>query len=277
MLATHDGCLFDESYNLLNAWLSTVPGNGAHNLRRLALLETNAADLSFVFALDKGERVSPYLGEDALSIFETPHHAPYAFNLHVQDVGHTLVLGATGSGKSFLLNFIVTHAQKYEPLTVILDLGHSYRKFADLLDGRYLEVGLRQQGVSINPFALDPTPENLHFLHSFVRVLLEGADAYRLSDTEDRELYEAIENVYVLDTVRDRGLTLLMGSSADDPDRERALTDKFLAGITKDVDFCKKGTGEEVSQNTWVVDRGTDYMLGGFYLPDGFVVRIRRQ
>ncbi|MFD3504618.1 LacI family DNA-binding transcriptional regulator [Streptomyces sp. NPDC058676] len=31
------------------------------------------------------------------------------------------------------------------------------------------------------------------------------------------------------DTVRDRGLTLLMGSSADDPDRERALTDKFLA------------------------------------------------
>lgn len=31
------------------------------------------------------------------------------------------------------------------------------------------------------------------------------------------------------DTVRDRGLTLLMGSSADDPARERALTDKFLA------------------------------------------------
>ncbi|MFE2985006.1 LacI family DNA-binding transcriptional regulator [Streptomyces sp. NPDC059262] len=31
------------------------------------------------------------------------------------------------------------------------------------------------------------------------------------------------------DTVRDHGLTLLMGSSADDPDRERALTDKFLA------------------------------------------------
>ena len=31
------------------------------------------------------------------------------------------------------------------------------------------------------------------------------------------------------DSVRERGLTLLMGSSADDPDRERALTDKFLA------------------------------------------------
>ncbi|MGW3123604.1 LacI family DNA-binding transcriptional regulator [Streptomyces sp. NPDC001107] len=31
------------------------------------------------------------------------------------------------------------------------------------------------------------------------------------------------------DTVGERGLTLLMGSSADDPERERALTDKFLA------------------------------------------------
>ncbi|MGC0334459.1 LacI family transcriptional regulator [Streptomyces sp. SAI-170] len=31
------------------------------------------------------------------------------------------------------------------------------------------------------------------------------------------------------DTVRERGLILLMGSSADDPERERALTDKFLA------------------------------------------------
>jgi len=207
-MAALDGTFIDEPYNLLNAWLSIVPGNSAHNLRRLPILETNYADLSFLFTLNTGQVRSTHLNAEALAVFETQHQTPYHFNLHVDDVGHTLVLGATGSGKSFLLNFLVLHAQKYDPLTVIFDLGHSYRKLATLLDGSYLELGLRHGSVQINPFALKPTAENLHFLHAFVRVLLEGADSYRLSEAEDREVYEAIENLYVLDTAQRRLFTL---------------------------------------------------------------------
>src|SRR5688572_9003001 len=54
VMAAHDGTFIEETYNLLNAWLSVLPGNSAHNLRRLALLETNYADLSFLFTLDTG-------------------------------------------------------------------------------------------------------------------------------------------------------------------------------------------------------------------------------
>src|SRR5207248_5124391 len=102
----------------------------------------------------------------------------------------------------------ISHAQKYDPLTLILDLGHSYRKLATLLRGRYLEIDLHAGDDTINPFAFEPTPEHLHFLHAFVRVLLEGNDGYRLTELEDREVYDAIENLYVLDPSQRRLFTV---------------------------------------------------------------------
>ena len=110
-----------------------------------------------------------------------------------------LVTGATGAGKSFLMNFLVTHAQKYDPITTIFDLGGSYQKLTRLLGGSTWRIGLSHRDFTINPFCLEPTPEHLHFLFSFVRVLLQSSGQYRLSMTDDRDLYEAIENLYALD------------------------------------------------------------------------------
>src|SRR5262245_31066228 len=75
-VAVHDGSFCDETYNLLNAWLSTIPGNSAYNVRRVALLETNCADLGLLFTIDAGDRRSAHLNSDALAIFETPHRVP---------------------------------------------------------------------------------------------------------------------------------------------------------------------------------------------------------
>jgi type IV secretion system protein VirB4 len=107
-------------------------------------------------------------------------------------------MGATGSGKSFFLNFLITNAQKYDPLTYIFDLGGSYEAVTQLFGGSYLPVGIERRGFSINPFCLPPTRDNLHFLTSFVRVLIEGG-GYRITGEEERDLFMQIENLYEIE------------------------------------------------------------------------------
>ena len=195
-----DGNLFVETYNQLNAYFATVPGNYALNLRRLYLLNSNYADLSFLFTILPGEKTNPHLGSEYLAALETDNSTPYFLNLHNGEVAHTLILGMTGSGKSYLCNFILQNAQKYAPLTFIFDIGGSFQSLTSIFGGSYLNVGQEARDFTINPFSLEPSKENLQFLFSFFRVLIEGNEQrYRLDFKEERKLWDAIERVYVLE------------------------------------------------------------------------------
>jgi type IV secretion system protein VirB4 len=193
-----DGNLFSESYNQLNAYFAIVPGNYRHNLRRLFLLNTNYADLSFLFTILPGEKRNDHLGTEYLAVLETDHATPYFLNLHNRDVAHTLILGATGAGKSFLANCVLQNAQKYRPLTYIFDIGGSFESLTRIFSGSYLNVGHESRDFTINPFSLEPNRENLQFLYSLFRVLIER-DRYKLDFKEERQLYSAIERIYVLE------------------------------------------------------------------------------
>ena len=65
-------------------------------------------------------------------------------------MAHTIILGRTGSGKSFLLNFLITNLQKYQPHTFIFDLGGSFESLTHLFDGSYVRIGLESDDFSIN-------------------------------------------------------------------------------------------------------------------------------
>ena len=207
VFSTHDATLIEERYNLINAWIAVLPGNYTHNLRYLYLTNTNYADLSFLFTAHSGEARNAHLDAEYLAVLETEHRTPYFLNLHCRDIAHTLIFGATGSGKSFLLNFLLTNEQKYEPSTFIFDLGGSYEHLTRLFGGSYLPISVQQQAFRINPFCLASTPENLQFLFSFVSVLIQ-AGGYRMNSADEKDLFEQIESLYEVAPEQRRLFTL---------------------------------------------------------------------
>jgi hypothetical protein len=169
-------------------------------IRWIQLLNTNYADLSFLFTILPGEKTNAHLGTEYLAVVETDNSTPYFLNLHTRDVVHTLILGMTGSGKSHLCVFLLQNAQKYKPLTFIFDIGGSFQSLTTIFKGSYLNVGQEARDFTINPFSLPQTKENLQFLFSFFRVLIEGnGQRYRLDFKEERRLWDAIERIYVLE------------------------------------------------------------------------------
>jgi len=199
VFSVHDAQLYEEKYNLLNSFLATVPGNYVFNLRSVYLLNSNYADYSFLFTLHCGEHQNRHLHQEYLAVLETNHHTPYFLNLHHRDVAHTMILGRTGAGKSFLLNFLITNLQKYDPWTFVFDLGGSFESLTQLFGGSYVKIGINSPDFRINPFSLPPTKENLDFLTLFVKVLLQGSSAVELDPAEERDLYQQIENLYSVD------------------------------------------------------------------------------
>jgi len=121
VFSVHDAQLYEERYNLLNAFLAAVPGNHAFNLRYLYLLNTNYADYSFLFTLDPGHPRNAHLRQEYLAVLETNHGTPYFLNLHHRDVAHSLVLGRTGVGKTSLLNAMARLIPEDERLLLIED------------------------------------------------------------------------------------------------------------------------------------------------------------
>jgi type IV secretion/conjugal transfer VirB4 family ATPase len=201
--------LYQETYNQLSAFFAASPGNSHFNFRQLYITNNNYADWSFLFTLHEGQRWNTFLNREALALVETLDGTPYFLNLHQRiqdgsgstsdDVAHTFLTGRTGSGKSFFNNFLTLALQKYDPRTFIFDLGGSYEKLTHLMGGSYLKIGAEAASYRINPFCLQPTPQNIEFLFSFIQVLIAGNDGYQTTNEDERNIFQAIETLYVLD------------------------------------------------------------------------------
>ncbi|WP_420449661.1 VirB4 family type IV secretion system protein [Candidatus Palauibacter sp.] len=213
LFAAHDAKVIREGYGQLPAWFARLPAQPRRRqVRRVFVSAGLAACLAPVFGPPRGERNSRHLGRESLAVFETPWRTGYHYDLFAGDVGHTLILGATGSGKSFTLNFLLVEALKYGPRILILDLGGSYRWLTRFLGGRYLELapGETEPTLRLQPFALPAGTRTFQFLTGWVLRLLR-LGGYEADGADTSEIRARIEDLYALGPER-RTLSVLAGS-----------------------------------------------------------------
>ena len=213
LFAAHDAKAIREGYGQLPAWFARLPAQPKRRqVRRVFGSAGVAACLAPVFGPPRGEKRSRHLGREPLAVFETPWRTAYHYDLFAGDVGHTLILGATGAGKSFALNFLLVEALKYDPRVLILDLGGSYRWLTRFLGGRYLELAPdeAEPTLRLQPFALPPTTRTYQFLTGWVLRLLK-LGGYEAGGADTSEIRARIEDLYALGHER-RTLSVLAGS-----------------------------------------------------------------
>ena len=213
LFAAHDAKAVREGYGQLPVWFARLPAQPRKRQVRTVFVSAGlAACLAPVFGPPGGSARSRHLGREALAVLETPWRTAYHYDLFRGDVGHTLILGATGSGKSFALNFLLVEALKYGPRVLILDLGGSYRWLTRFLGGSYLELtpGDAESGLRLQPFALPPSTRTFQFLTGWVLRLLK-LGGYEAGGSDTSEIRARIEDLYTLGPER-RTLGVLAGS-----------------------------------------------------------------
>lgn len=127
-----------EDLNAVEAWLGSLPGEPYADVRRPMVSTLNLADLLPVSAVWAGPQTDDRLQGPPLAVARTSGSTPFRLALHVGDVGHAMVVGPTGAGKSVLLAFIALQWFRYPGARVVaFDKGRSARAATLAVGGRW--------------------------------------------------------------------------------------------------------------------------------------------
>ncbi|MGL2743184.1 VirB4 family type IV secretion/conjugal transfer ATPase [Helicobacter pylori] len=194
-----------ETFGLKGGYFSFFPERIYLN-HRLRFLTSKALACLMVFERQNLGFKANSWGNSPLSVFKNLDYSPFLFNFHNQEVshnnakeiarvnGHTLVIGATGSGKSTLISFLMMSALKYQNMRLLaFDRMQGLYSFTEFFKGHYHDG----QSFSINPFCLEPNLQNLEFLQSFFLSMFDLAPSRDKEALEDMNaISSAIKSLY---------------------------------------------------------------------------------
>jgi type IV secretion system protein VirB4 len=146
-----------ETINAIEAWLGSLPGHVYANVRQPPISTLNLAHMMPFSAVWAGPERDEHLDAPPLFFARTEGATPFRFCLHVGDVGHALVVGPTGAGKSVLLALMALQFRRYPNAQVFaFDFGGSIRAAALAMGGDWHDLGGALAGEASEPVALQP-------------------------------------------------------------------------------------------------------------------------
>ncbi|PZQ79641.1 MAG: conjugal transfer protein TrbE [Ancylobacter novellus] len=171
-----------ETVNAVDAWLGSLPGHAYANVRQPPISTLNLAHMIPLSAVWAGPERDEHFDAPPLLYGRTEGSTPFRLSLHVGDVGHTLVVGPTGAGKSVLLALMALQFRRYERSQVFaFDFGGSIRAAALAMGGDWHDLGGGltegdQFSVSLQPLArIDDTYERAWAADWIVAILTREA------------------------------------------------------------------------------------------------------
>ncbi len=250
IFAGRDIKILREGYGQLSAWFARLPGQQAgRQLRRMPVSAGTALCCATIFAPERGRAESKHLKAPSLATLETRCSTLYDYDLfNGGDVGHSLILGSTGAGKSFLLNFLLIHALRYKPRVAVLDLGGAYRHVTEMLGGGYLRLDGDAGGSSLRPFSLPKNERTFTFLTGWISRLLR-LGGYQPTADDGGEIQKLIVDLYGLG-LNQRRMSALVETLP--PRMKPAMTRWTSAGQWGRI-FDAAGRGGDLSGTDWQV------------------------
>ncbi|MBO9782231.1 VirB4 family type IV secretion/conjugal transfer ATPase, partial [Xanthomonas phaseoli pv. dieffenbachiae] len=194
-----------EDLAVASSFYAQLPGNWRFRTRIANLSSLNFLGLSPLHNFAQGKQRNNPWGE-CVTTLQTTNGQPYYFNFHAthpaenslgeKAIANTMVIGKSGTGKTALINFLLSQVQKFDPIPTIFffDKDRGAEIFVRACGGNYLAL---ENGVptGFNPFQCERNEANTQFLAELIKVL-GGKSEY--SSREEEDIFRAVEGM--LDT-----------------------------------------------------------------------------
>ncbi len=167
-----------ETMNAVEAFLGSFPGDTLMNVRKPIISTQNLANMIPLTDIWTGleHNPCPYYPAKSPPLFyaATMGTTPFRFNLHTADVGHTLVLGPTGGGKSVLLSHIANSALRYKDAQVFFfDKGYSQFALTHAVGGNFYDILGDESTLAFCPLARIDEPQEQIWASEWVEQLIQ--------------------------------------------------------------------------------------------------------